>query len=190
MSTEERKMFDLMEQQRSDIFTVVKIISPVIPLISEWGKAEREYEKVCGEVKKISKEIKTIKDALEILSGDQIIEALNVALKEKCDAHNQLYKKREELKQVCDNFEIEVIEYQNYAKMFEGWMSTNNLDRMDWSKLKTQKQCFAILFLGFHAAKHNRSAVLTIKANLARKNFNGDILQNEWNYMLKYLKNN
>ena len=186
MSVETRKPFNIEEQRAKDLLAAIKTITPVISLIREWGKAEKELEEVCGEVKKISKEIKTINDALEILSGNQVIEALQIAKKEKCELHSQLYTKREELKQICDGFEKEVISYQDYTKQFRKWINRDVLTEFVLTKLKTQNQYWALLFLVYNADNE----IAFVKSYLKGINFYPDVLGNGWNYMLKYLKNN
>ena len=186
MSVETRKQFNIEEQRAKDLLAAIKTITPVISLIREWGKAEKELEEVCGEVKKISKEIKTIKDALEILSGNQVIEALQTAQKEKCELHNQLYAKREELKQTCDDFDEEVQSYQSYTKQFNRCIDRDVLSKVVLDKLKTQDQYWAILFLAYNADNE----IVFIKSYLEGINFHPDVLDGGWHDMLRYLKNN
>lgn len=186
MSVETRKPFNIEEQRAKDLLAATRTITPVISLIREWGKAEKELEEVCGEVKKISKEIKTIKDALKILSGNQVIEALQIAEKEKCELHNQLYTKTKELQQTCDDFEKEVISYQDYTKQFNRCIDRDVLSEVVLNKLKTQDQRWALLFLAYNADNE----IAFIKSYLEGTNFHPDALEITYNDMIKYLKNN
>ena len=185
MSTEERKKFNIEEQRAKDLLAATKTITPVISLIREWGKAEKELEEICGEVKKLSKDIGILRNALELIDGgDKLI--ISEVKERKCQLHNQLYTKREELKQICDGFEKEIISYQEYTKQFSKWINRDVLTEFVLTKLKTQNQYWALLFLVYNADNE----IAFVKSYLKGINFHPDVLDKGWNYMLKYLKNN
>lgn len=99
---------------------------------------------------------------------------------------NQFYTKMEELKKTCDDFEKEVISYQDYTKQFRKWINRDVLTEFVLTKLKTQNQYWALLFLVYNADNE----IAFVKSYLKGINFYPDVLDGGWNDMLKYLKNN
>lgn len=120
MSEQARQVFDLEEQKAKDVLAAIKTIVPVISLIREWGKVEKELESAKKEKTRLTKEIASIGKTLGVLSGTAIIDDLAEERNKRCRMCAEVKEKGEELQRKYDEYEQQVISYQNYASLFGG----------------------------------------------------------------------
>lgn len=187
MCEQARKVFNIKEQRAKDFLTAIKTISAVIPLIREWGKVEKEWKEINAKKGKISNEIKTLKNALEILSDNHVIKVISEEYEEKTKVYNELCKKYDELLEFYVSFENEVELYKKYAEDFAGLVSDEILAELVLPKLKNQNECLAILFWSYNV----KSVVHEpIKSFLAQKNFDTSIYRLGLKNMIEELKAN
>ena len=150
MSTEIRKAFNLVNQKEKDILAAVKNIIPVISVIREWGKIEQEYNLALIEKNKVLTEIKSIEHVLEIaFSGDEIKEPLSKQLEKKKENVQELWNKTQRLKKTCEYLELEVMEYQSYARLFS-WINEEDFKKAVKS-LSSREENLAIIFLALNS---------------------------------------
>lgn len=118
MSEQARKAFDLEEQQAKDVLAAIKTMVPVISLIREWGKVGQELQEANNEEMRLEEEIASIGKTLGMLSGKAIIDDLAEERNKRCRRHAKIKEKCEKLQHKYDEYEREVMSYQNYASLF------------------------------------------------------------------------
>lgn len=188
MSEQARKVFNIEEQVAKDILTAIKVIFPVIPLIRERGKIEREREEACNNAERLSIEIKTLKDALDILSDNRVIKPISEACEQKMKLLEEFNKKANELTRICDDLKAETVLYRDYAKdYFSDLMQDDILEELVFPKLKTRNQYLTILFLSYSYTNVVSDFIVRF---LADKNIDPIIFTGGWKYMLEKLKAN
>ena len=120
--TDKRNNFIAREQKEKDVFAAIKVITPVVSIISQWGKEDRELLKIKTEINKLQKEIKAIDAVIEIFPNCLISEVLTGEKKIREEAYYQFSKRKSELEKICADLTEEIIEYQEYVKTFS-WIN-------------------------------------------------------------------
>lgn len=191
MNKEIRKPFSLEEQRAKDLLAAIKTVTPVIDLIREWGKQEKEYNEVMEKEKALSKEIESIKYVLGIAyTGGELKDSLSTLLEKKETSYKEVSEQVKELKAICDSYENEVISYQDYVDLFTVDEDII-LNVLELKLLKTKDEGLAIVFFIYN---HNFFESRRLKAGLPFffKDCEGlmfRLLSNEsWNKMLSELK--
>lgn len=193
MSEQARKVFNIEEQRAKDILAAIKTISPVIPLIREWGIAEQQLLPVKEEEKKLKEEIELIKNTINLLE-DRVIALLAKEHNKRCRAYSEIYEKCEELKQKCKFYESQVIYYREYAELFS-WVDIKDLKKLlDLNYFQDKDEFLSMVFLALNN-NNNKSPTLGEWQSLEKSlkisiKDVGSIFLNGWNYMLKKLKAN
>ena len=188
MSTETRKAFNIAEQKAKDILAAVKTITPVISLIREWGKTEREYNLALIEKAKVLEELKSLEHVLEIIfSGDEIKEPLSKELEKKKEYVQELDNKTQRLEKICNYFALEVIEYQSYAQLFSWWRDAKICEKVVKS-LSSKEENLAIIFLLLSSGTNG--GYLSIYNEVENSGTYCECIINGWDYMLRHLKDN
>ena len=188
MSTETRQAFHLANQKEKDILAAVKNITPVISVIREWGKTEQEYDLALIEKDKVLKEIMSIEHVLEIsFSGSEIKEPLSKELEKKKENVQKLSTKTQRLKKICDYFELEVMEYQSYARLFSWWIDEKICEKVVKS-LSSKEENLAIVFLVLNSGTNG--SYLSVYNELENSGTYCECIIKGWNYMLRQLKDN
>lgn len=191
MSTETRKQFNVQEQRAKDLLAAIKTITPVIDLIREWGKKEKEYNEVMENQKALSKEIESIKYVLGIAyTGDELKDTLSTLLEKKETSYKEVSEQVKQLKAICDSYENEVINYQDYVDLFKVDEDLI-LDVLELKLLKNKDEGLAIVFF---IVNHNFFEIGRLKAGVPFffKEFEGLMFRllsdPNWNKMLRQLK--
>lgn len=188
MNTEKRKVFNLEDQKVKDILAAIKTITPVISLISVWGKKERAYEEVSDDVKKVSKDIKILRDAAKILSDQQAKELLSKTEREKYDLYQALSQKEEILKRECKELEDEVNAYVNYAKKWVG-ITKNTIDRLiSLNSYTKYDDAMALLFFAHITTDYTSIERRKIIRYLSINGQDPGVIEVGWNKFINYLK--
>jgi len=191
MSTEERKVFDIEEQEVKDVSSVIKTITPVISIIREWGKEEKEFKAVQEKSSNLLCEIDAIDRTINVF--DDKTSTIYKVLVEECnkrtDRYNKLEGRRINLQKLCSNLEKEVVSYRNYARLFN-WVTDGIIDGIRASNLiESEEECLTLLFFMHNIYTPYETGRAAIKCYLASKGMNPERLNLEWNDFLKYLKN-
>ena len=191
MSAETRQPFSLAEQRAKDLLEATKTVVPVISIIREWGKAEKEYNEVEEKQNTLSKEIESIRYVLEISYTDsKLKDSLSTLLKKKEASYEEVSKRVKQLKDICDSYEEEVINYQEYVKSFTVDEDIV-LDVLNMELLRTKDEGLAIIFF---IINNHTVDVRRLKAGMPFffKDFEGLMYRllstPNWNKMLRQLK--
>lgn len=188
MSTETRQAFNLSNQKEKDILAAVKTITPVISIIREWGKAEREISEVKGKLKKNNAEYQRLSSI-----ADRITEigknALNIAFERNYEERKKLSERVNKLQEVCNNFEKQVINYQNYVRTFKH-VEGNIIQMIQGSNLFENEEdsvCFLVFFI-YNIDEDLRKYEYLF--NKVSSYFEEKQIECSWTNILQYLKNN
>ena len=192
MNTEIRKPFSLEEQRAKDLLAAIKTVTPVIDLIREWGKQEKEYNEVMEKEKALSKEIESIRYVREIsYTEGELRDSLSTILERKEASYKEVSEKVKKLKAICDSYENEVINYRKYVKLFIDVDEDAMLDVLELELLKTKDEGLAIVFF---VVNQSSFEVGRLKGSMPGY-FEGVggcmyrlLSQPDWNNMLRELK--
>ena len=189
MSEQARQVFDLEEQQVKDVLAAIKTILPVISLIREWGKVEKEFNSFENEEKRLSKEIATLGKTLGILSGTAIIDDLAEERNKRVRQWEEIQKKCQELQQKCEEYEREVILYQEYASLFGRKYAYAISKALEQNSLEEKDEVLAILFL-LHNKEEGMGFQERFQVERCFEKYLTSNLLSDWNSMLNDLKAN
>jgi len=191
MSTEERKVFDIEEQEVKDVSSVIKTITPVISIIREWGKREKEFKTAQEEVANLLCEINAIEGTITVLSdkNSTVHQELVKELNKRDDMYNKAKKRRDNLQILCGNLEEEVISYRNYARLYN-WVTDATINTTIHNNLIESEEAYlAVIFFMHNIYTPYEPTRAAINGYLASKGMNPEVLNIEWNDFLRYLKN-
>lgn len=190
MSEQARKRFDIEEQREKDLLQVVKNITPVIPLIREWGKTEKKLSITEKEEERLKEEIGALDMTIKLLKGD-IRVALAREHDQRCEELRKIREQCEELRNACEDFESEVHSYERYTELYN-WGKIFQLLNSD--TFQNNEEVLALMFLiyngGAYTMKMNN---FFLSSSLLNKKFNDQkyrALTHGWDTMLEALKAN
>lgn len=193
MNSEARKVFDVEEQKAKEIITAIKAIAPVIPLIREWGRFEKELYNVTVKIEELHKITDAIAITIEAVEDDSLKEQLQRELNTRVINHNVAKIRESELQDICNNIEKEVISYQKYARI-HGWVTLDNLkEALKLEPFEEEKDLFSIMFFIYNrnsveSSKEKEKSFIKDRYSI-NKEICSFILQ-DWNTMLDSLKSN
>ena len=184
--TEGRKNFDVKGQKENDVLAAIKVVTPVISIIREWGKADRELSKVKTEINKLQKEVKAIDAVLEIFPKSSITKVLKEEKEQREQKAKNLEGRKDQLEENCTNLIGEVINYQEYVRVFR-WIDEEMIKFLfDPDLSETGYDLYAIIFFVDNCSD-NREKVREIfnESFPERKGISKAFVENK---VLKYLK--
>ena len=193
MSSEARKVFDIEEQKAKEIIAAIKASAPVIPLIREWGRYEKELYNVTVKIEELHKITDAIAITIEAVEDDSLKEQLQRELNTRVINHNVAKIRESELQDICKNIEKEVISYQKYARIHD-WVTLDNLkEALKLEPFEEEKDLFSIMFFIYNrnsveSSKEKEKSFIKDRYSI-NKEICSFILQ-DWNTMLDSLKSN
>lgn len=193
MSSEARKVFDIEEQKAKEIIAAIKAVAPVIPLIREWGRYEKELYNVTVKIEELHKITDAIAITIEAVEDDSLKEQLQRELNTRVINYNVAKIRESELQDICNNIEKEVISYQKYARI-HGWVTLDNLkEALKLEPFEEDKDLFSIMFFIYNrnsmeSSKEKEKSFIKDRYSI-NKQICSFILQ-DWNTMLDSLKSN
>lgn len=185
MSENTRKVFDSREEEVKDLSLVIQTITPVISLIREWGRTERKLSNTAKKMRSLEEENDALDATIKLVKGD-IVSILAKEHDKRCEA---LKKIREKLENACEDFEGEVISYQEYTQRYK-WATASHIEMLLKSNsCMDYEWTLALIFL-----VHNNKSINLFEWNrlveYIQENVKETFLIEDWNTMLEALKEN
>lgn len=184
MSEQARQVFKIVEQRSKDTLRVIKTIAPVISIIREWGKVERELSEIDEKIKELKIQKEGLTKALDIISDEYAKLAIEKQLSKVTSELMQSCLTKNELRERCKIHEDEVISYQEYAKLYN-WINTIDIEKA----IINGEEFLAIMFLVY-----NRGINSDCEFDYIRKKFPQKVQSyaylRRWNRMLESIKEN
>lgn len=193
MSGEARKVFDIEEQKAKEIITAIKAAAPVIPLIREWGRYEKELCDLTVKIKELQKVIDAIAITIESVEDNSLKEQLQKEVDIRVTNYNVAKIREGELQGICKNIEEEVISYQKYAKL-HGWVTLDNLKKaLELEPFEEDKDLLPVMFFVYNrnsmqAGSEKERAFIQVRYSMNDKIWT--FVFKDWNTMLESLKSN
>lgn len=193
MSNEARKIFDIEEQKAKEIIAAIKAVAPVIPLIREWGRHEKELCDLTVKIKELQKVTDAIAITIESVEDKSLKQQLQREYDLKVTNHNIAKKREIELQGICKNMELEVISYQKYAKL-HGWVTLDNLKKaLELEPFEKDEELLSIMFFIYNRKTSNVDSSKEktfIEHRFSEKQKMFYFILDGWNKMLDSLKAN
>ena len=193
MSSEARKVFDVEEQEAKEVITVIKAVAPVISLIRDWGRYEKEFYDVTHKLKELKKIIDAMKITIESVKDNSLKQQLQIELHTRIENYDTYETRERNLRGTCTIIEKQVILYRKYARN-HGWVTLDNLKKaLKLEPFEEYEDLLSIMFFVYNRNSSNSSnekEKLFIEDRYSINNEKSSFIFKDWNEMLESLKSN